>query len=95
MNVVHIESRRSRRRNSEYEIMVNLECENSEMEELTGMLRREVSCLSLDEYDEGREFPQNMQLVAQESFGWILLPMLACFVYIPFRRNLVCLEFIS
>ncbi|XP_053652027.2 tryptophan 5-hydroxylase 1 [Cherax quadricarinatus] len=67
INVVHIESRKSRRRNSEYEIMVDIECDNSKMDDLTRLLQRQLSCLSLHDYDKGEDFPPPTP-VSQESF---------------------------
>ncbi|XP_076064743.1 tryptophan hydroxylase [Oratosquilla oratoria] len=69
INVVHIESRKSQRRSSEYEILVDIECDNSHMDNLTRLLRRQVSCLSLHEYDQGEEFPSATP-VTQESFDF-------------------------
>ncbi|XP_018008045.1 tryptophan 5-hydroxylase 1 [Hyalella azteca] len=58
INVVHIESRRHHRRDSQMEFLVDIECDNPQMEEVTKQLRRQVSCLSLHEYDRGDEFPE-------------------------------------
>ncbi|KAF2363615.1 ACT domain [Trinorchestia longiramus] len=58
INVVHIESRRHRRRDSQMEFLVNIECDNPQMEEVTKQLKRQVSCLSLHEYDRGDQFPE-------------------------------------
>ncbi|XP_045605547.2 tryptophan 5-hydroxylase 1 [Procambarus clarkii] len=69
VNVVHIESRKSRRRNSEYEIMVDIECDNSKMDDLTKLLQRQMSCLSLHDYDKGEDFPPPTPL-SQESFDF-------------------------
>ncbi|XP_069975182.1 tryptophan 5-hydroxylase 1 isoform X2 [Penaeus vannamei] len=69
VNVVHIESRRSRRRHSEYEIMVDIECDNSQMDNLTRILQRQMSCLSLHDYDQGEDFPPPTPM-AQESFDF-------------------------
>ncbi|KAK7079260.1 hypothetical protein SK128_000945, partial [Halocaridina rubra] len=68
INVAHIESRRSRRRESEYEIMVDIECDNSKMDNLTRLLQRQLSCLSLHDYDKGEAFPPSTPM-SQESFG--------------------------
>ncbi|XP_068234296.1 tryptophan 5-hydroxylase 1 [Palaemon carinicauda] len=69
INVVHIESRKSRRRESEYEIMVDIECDNSRMDRLTRLLQRQMSCLSLQDYDKGEEFPSSTP-ISQESFDF-------------------------
>ncbi|XP_050720911.1 tryptophan 5-hydroxylase 1-like [Eriocheir sinensis] len=72
VNVVHIESRKSRRRDSEYEIMVDIECDNSRMDHLTRLLQRQMSCLSLHDYDQGESFPEEMPetFSTQESFDF-------------------------
>lgn len=48
INVVHIESRRSRRANSEYEIYVDLEADRSRVSESMQQLKRQVSCVRFD-----------------------------------------------
>ncbi|CAF5117079.1 unnamed protein product, partial [Rotaria sp. Silwood1] len=48
INVVHIESRRSRRTNSEYEIYVDLEADRSRINESMQQLKRQVSCVRID-----------------------------------------------
>lgn len=48
INVVHIESRLSRRTNSEYEIYVDLEADRSRINESVQQLKREVSCVRFD-----------------------------------------------
>lgn len=65
---MHIESRPSRRRNSEFEILVDVECDNKKMEQLTGMLRREVAAINLATYESGVEVPPS-PLSAAASFG--------------------------
>lgn len=67
VNVVHIESRPSRRKDTEYEILVDVECDNKKMEELVVMLRKEVSAINLKQYEEGYEFPPPTPTTA--SFG--------------------------
>ncbi|KAG7165795.1 Tryptophan 5-hydroxylase 1-like 2 [Homarus americanus] len=56
INVVHIESRKSRRRNSEYEIMVDIECDNSKMDDLTTPPTKDVLSQP-PRLRQGREFP--------------------------------------
>ncbi|KAI1291017.1 Tryptophan 5-hydroxylase 1 [Halotydeus destructor] len=52
INVLHIESRKSRRRDSEYEIYVNIDCEDkSKMANLVHHLRHEVNGCTLEEFD--------------------------------------------
>ncbi|CAF0817268.1 unnamed protein product [Adineta ricciae] len=48
INVVHIESRRSRRANSEYEIYVDLEADRALVHESMQQLKRQVSCVRFD-----------------------------------------------
>ncbi|KAJ8687742.1 hypothetical protein QAD02_023536 [Eretmocerus hayati] len=52
VNVVHIESRKSVRRGSEYEILVDVECDSRRMEQLTRMLSREVAAINLAQYEQ-------------------------------------------
>jgi len=47
INVVHIESRKSQRRGSEYDILVDIECDPKKMEQLMKMLSREVAAINL------------------------------------------------
>ncbi|KAL2729424.1 tryptophan 5-hydroxylase 1 [Vespula squamosa] len=58
VNVVHIESRKSLRRGSEYEILVDVECDSKRMEQLMRMLSREVSAINLDQYEQTGSIPQ-------------------------------------
>lgn len=67
MNVVHIESRPSRRKDTEYEILVDVECDNKKMDELVALLRRKVAAINLKQYEEGYEFPPPTPSTA--SFG--------------------------
>ncbi|CAF1346636.1 unnamed protein product, partial [Didymodactylos carnosus] len=48
INVVHIESRLSRRNNSEYEIYVDLEADRQRVKKMMLQLQRQVSCVRLD-----------------------------------------------
>lgn len=57
VNVVHIESRPSRRKESEFEILVDVECDNKTMEQLVSLLRREVSAINLKQFEEGFDLP--------------------------------------
>lgn len=68
MNVVHIESRKSIRRGSEYEILVDVECDARRMEQLTRMLSREVAAINLAQYEEIGTIP-HPPLSAAQSFG--------------------------
>ena len=71
MNVLHIESRPSNRRESEFEILVDVECDNKRMEQLVRLLRREVSAINLAQYEDGEELPPlpPTPLSATTSFG--------------------------
>lgn len=72
MNVLHIESRQSRRRKSEFEILVDVECDNKRMEQLTGMLKREVAAINLATFESGAEVPPPTPMSATASFGKIM-----------------------
>ena len=67
MNVVHIESRPSLRRNSQYEIMVDVQCNDKQMAELIASLQSEVAAVKLAEFDMGVDPP--MSPAISESFG--------------------------
>ncbi|XP_011499128.1 PREDICTED: tryptophan 5-hydroxylase 1 [Ceratosolen solmsi marchali] len=69
VNVVHIESRKSMRRGSEYEILVDVECDTKRMEQLTRMLSREVAAINLDQYEESSTAP-HPPLSAAPSFDF-------------------------
>ena len=51
--------------------MVDIECDNSRMDNLTKLLQRQMSCLSLHDYDQGDAFPEEspQSISTQESFG--------------------------
>ncbi|XP_065211574.1 tryptophan 5-hydroxylase 1 isoform X2 [Planococcus citri] len=57
VNVLHIESRPSGRQDSEFEILVDVECDNKRMEQLMSLLRREVAAINLSHYEEGEALP--------------------------------------
>ncbi|GAB6024653.1 Tryptophan 5-hydroxylase 1 [Chamberlinius hualienensis] len=57
INVVHIESMRSKRRDSEYEIHVEVECDNVLMETIVGSLKSQVAAIKLKDYEEGIQLP--------------------------------------
>ncbi|CAF2686326.1 unnamed protein product [Rotaria sp. Silwood2] len=59
INVVHIESRRSRRTNSEYEIYVDLEADRTRVNESMQQLKRQVSCVRIDLNDLVENLNQN------------------------------------
>lgn len=66
---MHIESRPSCRRKSEFEILVDVECDNKRMEQLTGMLKREVAAINLATFESGAEVPPPTPMSATASFG--------------------------
>lgn len=80
MNVVHIESRKSMRRGSEYEILVDVECDSRRMEQLTRMLSREVAAINLAQYEEIGSVP-HPPLSAAPSFGWLIYHMKSCALF--------------
>lgn len=90
MNVLHIESRPSRREDSQFEILVDVECDNKRMEQLMSLLRREVAAINLSHYEKGEALPPPTPtpLSASASFGRSSLHRLRlrCFVYSNFLR---------
>ncbi|XP_003702029.1 tryptophan hydroxylase isoform X2 [Megachile rotundata] len=70
VNVVHIESRKSLRRGSEYEILVDVECDSKRMEQLTRMLSREVAAINLAQYEQMGTIPHAPSLSAAASFDF-------------------------
>ncbi|CAG5081453.1 Similar to tph: Tryptophan 5-hydroxylase (Xenopus laevis) [Cotesia congregata] len=76
VNVVHIESRKSVRRGSEYEILVDVECESKKMEQLTHMLSREVAAINLAQYEQTGSVPHAPMLSAAPSFDFSQVDML-------------------
>lgn len=66
---MHIESRKSLRRGSEYEILVDVECDAKRMEQLISMLNREVAAINLAQYEENGVIPHPPPLSAAQSFG--------------------------
>ncbi|XP_063986207.1 tryptophan 5-hydroxylase 1 [Diachasmimorpha longicaudata] len=70
VNVVHIESRKSVRRGSEYEILVDVECESKRMEQLMRMLNREVAAINLSQYEQTGTVPRPPSLSAAPSFDF-------------------------
>lgn len=69
VNVIHIESRKSARRGSEYEILVDVECDSKRMEQLTRLLSREVAAINLAQYEQMGNIPHAPSLSAAPSFG--------------------------
>ncbi|GBN16884.1 Tryptophan 5-hydroxylase 1, partial [Araneus ventricosus] len=53
VNVAHIESRKSRKRPSQYEIYVDVQCEQSQINDLLHSLEHEVECVSLEQFEKG------------------------------------------
>ncbi|XP_066590183.1 tryptophan 5-hydroxylase 1 [Prorops nasuta] len=75
VNVVHIESRKSIRRGSEYEILVDVECDSKRMEQLMRMLSREVAAINLAQYEENGTIPSVACLSAAPSFDFSEMDM--------------------
>lgn len=69
INVVHIESRKSLRRGSEYDILVDVECDSKRMEQLMKMLSREVAAINFAHYEQIGSIPHAPSLSAAASFG--------------------------
>ncbi|GIY28781.1 tryptophan 5-hydroxylase 1 [Caerostris extrusa] len=53
VNVQHIESRKSRQRPSQYEIYVDVQCEQNQINDLLHNLEHEVECVSLEQFEKG------------------------------------------
>ncbi|XP_023289684.1 tryptophan 5-hydroxylase 1 isoform X2 [Orussus abietinus] len=70
VNVIHIESRKSARRGSEYEILVDVECDSRRMEQLVRMLSREVAAINLAQYEQSGNVPRPPPLSAAPSFDF-------------------------
>lgn len=66
---MHIESRKSLRRDSEYDILVDVECDSKRMEQLMKMLSREVAAINLAHYEQIGSIPRAPSLSAATSFG--------------------------
>lgn len=64
---MHIESRPSMRRNSQYEIMVDVQCNDNQMAELIASLQSEVAAVKLAEFDMGVDPPMSPAIGG--SFG--------------------------
>ncbi|CAM1302652.1 Trh (predicted) [Pycnogonum litorale] len=64
VDILHIESRKSRHRDSQYEILVDVSCDNSKMDGIVKKLQHQISCISLDEYRNGDELPQVLTTMA-------------------------------
>lgn len=66
---MHIESRKSLRRGSEYDILVDVECDSKRMEQLMKMLSREVAAINLAHYEKIGSISRAPSLSATASFG--------------------------
>lgn len=58
------------RRNSQYEILVDVQCNDNQMADLMASLQREVAAVKLAEFDMGVDPP--MSPAINESFGIFL-----------------------
>ncbi|XP_041354339.1 tryptophan 5-hydroxylase 1-like [Gigantopelta aegis] len=70
-NVVHIESRKSRRRDSEYDIYVDLESDNMRLEELVNRLKKAVANITFSELNIPMSPPSN---VCEEACDMEMVP---------------------
>jgi tryptophan 5-monooxygenase len=69
VNVVHIESR-PKNDEEQYEILVDVECDDRRMEQLVAMLRREVASINLARpIDPDKRLPPQTPLSMSASFG--------------------------
>ncbi|XP_035713261.1 tryptophan 5-hydroxylase 1 isoform X1 [Folsomia candida] len=72
VNVIHIESRKSKKKPSEYEIMLDVDCEPELMDEIMKTLSDEVAAINLTSYEQGHKFPrplQSLQSMSSFDFG--------------------------
>ena len=70
VNVIHIESRKSKKRPAEYEIMLDVDCEPQLMDEIMNTLSEEVAAINLNSFEQGQKFPRTLQsLQSMSSFG--------------------------
>ncbi|CAB0001155.1 unnamed protein product [Nesidiocoris tenuis] len=72
VNVVHIESRPSETRKSEYEILVEVECDNKKMEQIVTLLKREVAAINTQSDD--NDLPPFTPISATASFDFEEIP---------------------
>lgn len=77
INVRHIESRKSRRKNSQYEIYLDIDCDDKDkMNQLLHQLRHEVECCTYEEFERIESSPKSKEnpksipsiLTTQSSF---------------------------
>lgn len=87
VNVVHIESRKSLRRGSEFEILVDVECDSKKMEQLTRLLSREVAAINLAQYEQMGSIPHAPSLSAAPSFGEFSI-IFGTFILFPIHMHL-------
>lgn len=52
VNLLHIESRKSRRRNSELEVLVDCDSDRETLKEIVHLLRKQTSIIAMDSPDE-------------------------------------------
>lgn len=70
IGIKHVESRKSKRRDSEFEIFVDIDCsDQAKMKKLVHHMRHELNCLTKQEFERSSKLPN--QLVRQSS---LLLP---------------------
>lgn len=74
VNVIHIESRKSKKKPSEYEIMLDVDCEPELMDEIMKTLSSEVAAINLSSYEQGHKLPRPLlSLQSMSSFGKCIL----------------------
>uniref|UniRef100_A0A8D9ARR4 Tryptophan 5-hydroxylase 2 n=3 Tax=Cacopsylla melanoneura TaxID=428564 RepID=A0A8D9ARR4_9HEMI len=74
VNVLHIESRPSGRKDAEHEILVDVDCDAKRMEQLMSLLKREVAAINLQLYETGGEMPPPTPLSTTASFDFGDMP---------------------
>ncbi|NP_001191619.1 tryptophan 5-monoxygenase [Aplysia californica] len=70
INVVHIESRKSRRADSEYDIYVDVETDHIRLEELVNRLKREVASITFNQLNIPMTPPALTKAACMENVPW-------------------------
>ena len=59
----------SERRDSSYEILLDVDCDDKKLKQMNLALKRDLSSISLQSFDEGEEVPPTPGPVMGQSFG--------------------------
>lgn len=83
VNLVHIESRKSKRRNSEFEIFVDCDSDHEQLKEIIQLLRKHVNVVEMDPPDNSCLLEEGETQVDRNgemlSFKWIIYQNLIYF----------------